>query len=194
MTLLILNFRDMARFLETIFVLLVTCCVLALAKNPSYVDHQAAITVSTTIFDEDQLMEPIIVPEPEDGSPWWYTPSRKAQMFKHRYQPAIRQLHQSHNDKQVETKQGEDMRLPGDIIPINYNVQMFPFVELIESGNYTTDGYVEILVQCLKATSNISINSADLDIKQLTISVSFLLLWEKIQFTNLVIKTSYRRW
>ena len=70
-------------------------------------------------------------------------------------------------------KQGEDMRLPGNIIPISYNIRMFPFIELIESGNYTTDGYVEILIQCLKATSNISINSAELDIKNLTISACF---------------------
>ena len=63
------------------------------------------------------------------------------------------------------------MRLPGDIIPITYNVRMLPFVELIASGNYTTDGYVEIVVECVRATQNISINSAELDIKRSTISV-----------------------
>ena len=164
----------MARFYQTIFALLVACCVLALT-NSSYIDYQTAMTPSATIFDEYQLMEPIIIPESEDGSPWWYTPSRKSNMFKsHRYKSAIRQLHRQQQEKHLGgKKQGEDMRLPGNIIPISYNIRMFPFIELIESGNYTTDGYVEILIQCLKATSNISINSAELDIKNLTISACF---------------------
>ena len=59
---------------------------------------------------------------------------------------------------------------------------MFPFVELIESGNYTTDGYVEILVQCLKATSNIFINSAELYIEKETISACFSRICCKILY------------
>ena len=167
--------KRIGRILFSIFV----SCLLVLSE--SFVDDEHTID-NIQFFEELEFMDPIVVPEPEDGTPWWYTPSRKAHMFKHRYQPAIRQLHQSHNEKQVETKQGEDMRLPGDIIPINYNVRMFPFVELIESGNYTTDGYVEILVQCLKATSNISINSAELYIEKETISACFSRICCKILY------------
>lgn len=157
----------MAQIRRSIFALLLTSCVLT---SSSYVDNEANTVL--TVTDEDQLMEPIIVPEPENGSPWWYTPSRKAHMFKHRYQSAIRKQElQQEKNKRFQSKQGEDMRLPGDIIPIEYNIRMFPFVELIETGNYTTDGYVEILIQCVRTTRNISINSAELVFKKLTISV-----------------------
>ncbi len=155
------------------FYLLVSVCSFVLVSTYSFGDDsETGLDAIPFLLDEPELMEPIIVPEPENGSPWWYTPSRKAQLFKHRYQSAIRQLHQTQNKEIVGTKQGEDMRLPGDIIPIDYKVRMLPFVELIGSGNYTTDGYVEILVQCVRATKSISINSVELDINTTSISVS----------------------
>jgi len=64
-------------------------------------------------------------------------------------------------------KQGEDMRLPGDIIPVSYNVRLVPFI----GGNFTTDGFVEILVKCLQGTYNVSLNSADIDIDISSVSV-----------------------
>lgn len=122
------------------------------------------------IDDETELMEPRIVAEPQDGSKWWYTPSRKAHIYRHRFNKALKQLEQQHNPKNT-NKQGEDMRLPGDIIPISYDVRMLPFVELIESGNYTTEGSVVIVVECIRSTRNISINSAELVIRRGTISI-----------------------
>ena len=88
---------------------------------------------------------------------YWYAPSRKAHLHSRRYQ----------NMKTSSMKQGEDMRLPGDIIPVSYNVRLVPFI----GGNFTTDGFVEILVKCLQGTYNVSLNSADIDIDISSVSV-----------------------
>ena len=116
---------------------------------------------------ELSLLEPAIVPDPVDGiSRWWYTPSRKAHIFRHNY------------PKNVETKpkQGEDLRLPGNILPRLYNIRLLPFIEV---GNWTTDGYVEISVDCIISTVNISINSLDLTIDQASITVNLYLFCRK---------------
>lgn len=126
----------------------------------------------------------MIVPEPENGSPWWYTPSRKAHIFKHRHAQSVK-LH----EKSV--KQGEEMRLPGDIIPIDYTIESFPFVELIESGNYSTNGYVEILVEVVRATRNISLNSAELDIDLLSIWVILQFILSFSFITLILIDLNY---
>jgi hypothetical protein len=159
---------------------------------------ETIVRTANLIDDEIEMMEPQIVPEPEDGSTWWYTPSRKAHIHKHRYSKAIRNLQQEYNKKRTNNKQGEDMRLPGDIIPITYNIRMLPFVELIASGNFTTDGYVEIVAECVRATSNISINSADLDIKIGTISVRYFNCvnknLNKIALINTISFKKFRSW
>lgn len=119
-----------------------------------------------------ELLEPPIVPDPSNpGDRWWYTPSRKAHLYSNRFKSAIRDRKKAMLDLNA-GKMGEDMRLPGDISPSYYLVQLFPFVELIESGNYTTDGYVEITFTCLKETRNISFNAAELDIDQSSLRVS----------------------
>lgn len=158
----------MNRLWKGFLALALSCCIVA-SRDFSSDDSFANGSPSLFMDFEMELMEPVIVPEPENGNPWWYTPSRKAPTFKHRYQSALNKL-----NHRIGSKQGEEMRLPGDIIPITYNVQVFPYVELIESGNYTTDGYVEIVVECVRNTRNISINSADLKIKTETIAVSCL--------------------
>lgn len=109
---------------------------------------------------ELSLLEPAVVPDPVDGiSRWWYTPSRKAYLFRHNYA----------KNGDVEPRQGEDLRLPGNILPRLYNIRLLPFIEV---GNWTTDGYVEISVDCIIATVNISINSLDLTIDQPSITVN----------------------
>ena len=61
-----------------------------------------------------------------------------------------------------------NMRLPKSVLPSSYDIKLFP---IIEEGNFTTMGYIEILVDCFEITSNISMNSADIDIDQSSISV-----------------------
>jgi aminopeptidase N len=115
-------------------------------------------------LDVNELLtlEPAVVPDSVDGSPWYYTPSRKAHMYRHKYPSAA-------SIGQKQTKQGEDMRLSGDLRPSLYDVRLLPFIEV---GNFTTDGYVEITFNCIRSTSNISINALQLTIDRASISVN----------------------
>lgn len=110
---------------------------------------------------ELRLMEPAVVPDPTDGvSRWWYTPSRKAHLYnRNKYS-------QLTNDGQL--RQGEDLRLPGDLLPVSYNIRLLPFIEV---GNWTTSGEVQILFNCVASTVNISLNSLDLTIDVASIQV-----------------------
>lgn len=121
------------------------------------------------VIDANELLtlEPAVVPDPVDGSRWYYTPSRKAHIYRHKYPSAA-----SIKDKQ--TKQGEDMRLSGDLRPSLYDVRLLPFIEV---GNFTTDGYVEITFNCIRSTSNISINALQLTIDRASISVNYQTLF-----------------
>jgi hypothetical protein len=69
-----------------------------------------------------------------------------------------------------------DMRLPKNALPISYDIKLIP---IIEEGNFTTIGYIEILVDCLETTSSISMNSADISINQSSILVTiiFIINW-----------------
>jgi aminopeptidase N len=111
---------------------------------------------------ELRLLEPAVVPDPVDGvSRWWYTPSQKAHIYRHKYPKNI----------QAQPRQGEDLRLSGDVLPRLYNVRLLPFIEV---GNWTTDGYVEIFIDCIRSTVNISMNSLDLTIDQASVTVKSL--------------------
>ena len=113
-------------------------------------------------LDVNELLtlEPAVVPDRVDGSRW----SRKAHLYRHNYpSPAY-----SIAGKQ--TKQGEDMRLSGDLLPSLYDIRLLPFIEV---GNFTTDGYVEITFNCIRATSNISINALQVSIDRASISVNY---------------------
>lgn len=108
---------------------------------------------------ELRLLEPAVVPDPVDGvSRWWYTPSQKAHIYRHKYPKNI----------EAQPRQGEDLRLPGDILPRLYTIRLLPFIEV---GNWTTDGYVEIVVDCVISTVNISMNSLDLTIDLASVTV-----------------------
>lgn len=67
----------------------------------------------------------------------------------------------------------EVYRLPGDLLPSSYTIRLLPF---LDEGNFTTDGYIEILVDCVADTNNIVMNSLDITINVLSISVRTRLL------------------
>ena len=69
---------------------------------------------------------------------------------------------------------GDDWRLPQDIIPIWYRVQLLPFLE--GDRMFQTEGSVEIFVQCLQPTPNITVNSADISIDYQSITVNARLI------------------
>lgn len=59
-------------------------------------------------------------------------------------------------------------RLPGDLLPSSYTIRLLPF---LEEGNFTTDGHIEILVDCVADTNTIVMNSLDILINVMSISV-----------------------
>ena len=120
---------------------------------------------STLELSEDglSLMEPAIVPEPEDGGRWWYTPSRKAHIHSVKSKGRLMQ------NLIMSNKVNEDLRLPGDVLPSVYTIQLLPFIE--EGGNFTTNGHIDIFVDCVRDTNNISMNAADITFKKLSITV-----------------------
>lgn len=66
-------------------------------------------------------------------------------------------------------RSGEDLRLPRDILPRSYEVTLLPI--LIE-GNFTTEGYVSISVDCIQSTNNITLHIADIIFNPVDIEVS----------------------
>ncbi len=62
----------------------------------------------------------------------------------------------------------EEWRLPENIRPVWYSVRLLPFME---EGNFLTEGYVEIFVECINDTNSITLNSA-VTIDDSTVSVS----------------------
>ena len=71
------------------------------------------------------------------------------------------------------TRQGEEYRLPKTLEPTFYTIQLLPF---IEPGNFTTDGHIEISIDCLENTNNITLNSGQIVIDPLSISVITILI------------------
>lgn len=68
----------------------------------------------------------------------------------------------------------EEYRLPGDLLPTVYTIRLLPF---IEEGNFTTDGYIEIYVDCVSDTKNIVLNAFDIKIHEASVAVSLLHLF-----------------
>jgi hypothetical protein len=73
----------------------------------------------------------------EEEDLWWWAPSQKAHFYSHKYEPKLQQL------SRLAAKQGEDFRLPRDILPSLYSLQLLPFIEV---GNFTTNGYFKFVL------------------------------------------------
>ena len=68
----------------------------------------------------------------------------------------------------LERESGDLWRLRNDIIPVSYNIRLLPF---IEENNFTTDGYVEMIVDCEQETNYISFNTAEIDLDKASVKV-----------------------
>lgn len=65
----------------------------------------------------------------------------------------------------------EEWRLPGHMRPVGYNVRLLP---LIEEGSFLTEGFVEIIADCLNSAGNITLHSAvDIDDSSVAVSPQF---------------------
>ena len=68
----------------------------------------------------------------------------------------------------LERESGDLWRLRNDIIPDSYNIRLLPF---IEENNFTTDGFVEMIVDCEQETNYISFNTAEIDLDKASVKV-----------------------
>lgn len=75
---------------------------------------------------------------------------------------------QTNKDTSAVNWNDEIYRLPGDLLPSSYTIRLLPF---LDEGNFTTDGFIEILVDCVADTNSIVMNSRDISINVMTISV-----------------------
>ena len=68
-----------------------------------------------------------------------------------------------------DTRADDEWRLPQDVLPVSYNVRLLPF---FEDRNFLTQGHVEIIVNCVQATSSITFNYLDMTIDRQSITVT----------------------
>ncbi|KZS09066.1 Aminopeptidase N [Daphnia magna] len=80
-------------------------------------------------------------------------------------------------------RSGEDLRLPRDILPRSYEVTLLPI--LIE-GNFTTEGYVSISVDCIQSTNNITLHIADIIFNPVDIELTDLATGQLISISSVV--------
>lgn len=67
------------------------------------------------------------------------------------------------------SRAGEDLRLPRNVLPRSYEVTLLPI--LIE-GNFTTEGSVNIVVDCVQASNNVTLHIADITWSASSVSVT----------------------
>ena len=67
-----------------------------------------------------------------------------------------------------------DWRLPRWVLPRNYKLRLLPY---LEEGNFTTDGQVDILLECMEETKLIVLHIAEITIVKDGLQVSFLSLF-----------------
>lgn len=62
-----------------------------------------------------------------------------------------------------------DWRLPRTLLPRQYKLRLLPFLE----GNFTTSGYVEILLECMQDTQLVVLHMAEITIAKDGLQVFF---------------------
>lgn len=72
--------------------------------------------------------------------------------------------------RQLQSKAGEELRLPRDILPRSYDVSLLP---ILTQGNFTTEGSVSILMDCVKTTNKVVLHVADITVETATVTVRF---------------------
>ena len=62
-------------------------------------------------------------------------------------------------------------RLPGDIRPVHYNISLIP---ILDGDNFTTLGQIEITLDCIRDTTQIKLNSVDIEVDEGSILVIYI--------------------
>lgn len=79
-------------------------------------------------------------------------------------------------DPEPKSPRATDIRLPTALNPVNYVVKLQPFI----NGNFSIMGSVEIEIEVLEATSNITLHILDI----ITINDSVKVSYEKYRESN----------
>ena len=146
-----------------ILALILACFVLVRSSSPWKRGDHPPSSIMELCQDGLRLMEPAIVPETGNGGRWWYAPSRRAQLHAQRTKSQLRR------NLSLLNEANEDWRLPGDILPYTYTIRLLPF---IEEGNFTINGHIEIFIDCIRDTKNISMNSIDITFNKASFAVT----------------------
>ena len=119
------------------------------------------------------------VPEPDS-----LFPAHRLKYLPRKRVPAL--VNQGPRRDQV-PKVDDPWRLPLQFAPVSYYVRLLPFIEV---GNFTTDGYVEMVVQCVQSTSNITFHS-----NQITLDYASILVLnlenESLQLHTIYLQINY---
>jgi aminopeptidase N len=74
----------------------------------------------------------------------------------------------SKKDKSHNKSSNDNIRLPRDVLPIRYDVRLFP---VLEKGNFSILGHVAIDIQCKMETNRIVLHSADIVVDPKSVKV-----------------------
>ena len=61
-----------------------------------------------------------------------------------------------------------NIRLPRNIRPVHYDIRLLPWME---EGNFTTNGFIQILLECVETTNKIVLHSTDIEIDRTSVQV-----------------------
>ena len=70
--------------------------------------------------------------------------------------------------EQLLNKQDNPFRLPRDVRPSHYNIYPIP---ILDDGNFTTLGHVDIILDCNRDTTRIKLNRVNIKIDESSIQV-----------------------
>jgi len=152
-------------FRPCVITALIFCCLSAIILVEGNVIQRRGPQKNKVQFKDDdlQLLEPAIVPDPAPGGSWWYAPSRRSTGYAKKYENRV--------NKMLASKATDDeFRLPGDLRPTFQIIKLIPHLEV---GNFITEGYTEIFVDCIEATKIIVLNSVNLTMDRNSVAVSF---------------------
>ena len=66
-----------------------------------------------------------------------------------------------------------DVRLPKNLRPLHYDIRLLPWME---EGNFTINGFIHILIECIQNTNKIVLHSTDIEIDRVSVKVINLAL------------------
>ncbi len=66
-----------------------------------------------------------------------------------------------------------DVRLPKNLRPLHYDIRLIPWMD---ESNFTINGFIHILIECVENTNKIVLHSTDIEIDRVSVKVINLAL------------------